>query len=376
MKTNRAYKFRIYPRGAQVEVLAKTFGCVRFVYNRWLARRTEVYRASGQGLGYTANSGELTQLKQDPGFVWLQEVAAVPLQQALRDLDSAFARFFKKQAKYPKFKKKFDKQSFRLNEGDVKFDWERGRIQLPKMGWLRMVVHHPVNGSIRNITISKTKSGLYFASINVEVDVQPPTDKPEREIGIDLGLKDFAVTSEGERFAPPNYLRESEKKIKRLQRTLSRRTAKGKNWIKAKNRLAKAHAKVAAQRTNFLHQLSTHLAKDCSYIALESLNVQGMLKNHHLAKSIADASWSEFSHQLAYKGAWYACHITKIDPFAPSSKTCSTCGSINPTLTLNQRSWICPNCNTKLDRDLNAAVNILNLSRGRLNPKVTPAETL
>lgn len=368
----KSFRFRIYPNQNQVKRLSNEFGSVRFVFNFFLARKVDVYKSTGKGLTYNQTSAELTQLKKDAQYSWLREVNAVALQQSLRDLDRAYQNFFRKEkgAGFPKFKNKHGKQSFRLNNQVVRFDWDKSRITLPKIGAVRMVNHCPVGGRVLSVTVSKAKSGKYFVSIAAEQDIED-LEKREAEVGIDVGLKSFLVTSDGLKVDPPKYLVVSERRLKRLQRELSRRQKGGKNREKARRRVAILHEKIAAQRANFLHQLSTQLTKRHSLIVLEDLNVRGMMANHHLAKAIGDASWSEFGRQLAYKSGWYGCEMTRIGRFEPSSKTCSVCGWVKQDLTLTDREWICPECGSHHDRDINAAINILKFCRGRVVPRTS-----
>ena len=377
MEIIRGIKYRIYPTEEQEAALAVVFGQSRWVYNHYLQVRKAHYRIKGKGIGYNQTAGMLVRLKKTKGFCWLQEASSQVLQQSLRDLDKAYQKFFKEKKGYPKFKSKRDKQSVRypnqvveiITRGDKK-----ASIRLAKIGEIRLVMHKPLDGEIQNVTITKTKSGRYYASVCMTCEIEPMVDKPEREVGIDVGLTSFIVTSEGEKIAPPKYLEQSEKRLKRLQRRLSRRVKGSNNREKARLALARLHEKVSAQRADFSHQLSTRLTRSCTLIAIEDLNVRGMTTNHHLAKSISDAAWSAFFRQLAYKGVWSGCEIRQIGRFDPSSKSCSNCGFITPDLPLSVREWVCPSCGDWHDRDINAAANILLFSRGRLSPKVTPAK--
>jgi putative transposase len=377
MKVIKAYKFRLYPTNEQETVLANAFGQARWVYNRFLQEREEHYERTGKGLNYNRTSAMLTKLKRAEGYEWLNESSAVVLQSALRDLEYAYQIFFKKRAGHPKFKAKRGKQSIRFTNQVMKVIGEgktKTWLRLSKVGDIRMVAHKAIEGRVLNATVSKTKTGRYFASIVVDVEIETPKPAGD-EIGIDLGLSSFLTTSHGEKIASPKYLRQAEKRIKRLNRQLSRRKKGSKNHEKARLLLARLHEKVASQRIGFLHQLSTCLARDNRLIGIEDLNVKGMQANHHLAKSIADSSWSEFFRQLIYKGVWFGCDVVQIDRFAPSSKICHVCGYYNDSMPLSVRSWACASCGTLLDRDINAAINILSFARGRLSPKVTPAES-
>ena len=359
MLIRKAYRFRLYPNREQQEDLARQFGCARFVYNYFLRQRIDHYTRVGAGLSYHVTAKMLTDLKYREGFEWLQAANAQALQQALRDLDSAYRHFFDQRAAFPRFKSKRDKQSFRVPQA---FRVAGDRLIIPKTAPLKMVVHRPVEGTMKQVTVSKAKSGRYFASILCDVEVPEPERVRGGQgnvIGIDLGLKDFMVTSDAERATTPQYLRKAEKRLKRLQRRVSRRTKGSNRREKARHALAKQHEKVANQRSDFLHKLSRRLVDQNRVIAIESLHVKGMVRNHRLAKSISDAGWGEFLRQLQYKGAWYGCEVRQVDRFFPSSKRCGACGYIHQSLTLSQRQWDCPDCGVRHDRDVNAAKNLL-----------------
>jgi len=352
----RAYKYRIYPNSQHQDKLSQQFGGCRFVYNYFLRKRIDTYAETGKGLTYYDTALQLTELKKQPDYNWLKDMDSQAAQQALRDLDTAYSNFFSKRAKFPNFKKKHDKQSCRFPQ---RFKIEGNKLYIPKVGWIKIVLHRPIEGKMKNLTISKTKSGKYFASIQVEQEIEKPVYKGG-EIGLDLGLKDFAVTSDGQRFPNPKHLKKSEKKLAKLQRRLSRTKKGSKGRGKAQLKVAKQHERIVNQRKDFLHKLSRQLVENNQLIAIEDLNIRGMMKNHKLAKSISDAGWYEFARQLGYKGDWYGCHIEQIDRFFPSSKRCFHCGHINDLLKLSDREWICTECGSVLDRDINAAQNILN----------------
>jgi putative transposase len=371
MLTIKSYRFRIYPNKKQCSQLMREFGSARFVYNYFLARKIDFYKENGKGLNYKEISAELTLLKKDLKFLWLKDVNSIVLQQSLRNLDHAFQKFFHNHGitGFPKFKNKSSKQSIRFTNQKCYLDIVENKIILPKIGKIRMINFCKVDGRILRFTVSKTKSGKYFVSITTEQEVEK-IEKDIAEIGIDVGLKSFLMTSKGLKVDAPKYFYKSEKRLARLQRTLSRKQKNGKNRDKAKHQVAVLHEKIASQRNNFINQLTTFLTKTNSLIVLEDLNIKGMMSNHCLAKSIADASWSEFGRQLKYKSIWYGCEIVKIGRFEPSSKTCSICGWVKPDLTLTVREWTCPECGTFHDRDLNAAKNILSFYRGRLIPQI------
>jgi putative transposase len=353
-----AYHFRLYPTREQRIQLGRQFGCVRWVYNHFLARREEQYDATGKGLSYEDSTQELAALKQEEELAWLREVHSQTLQQGLKDLDSAYRHFFEKRNRCPRFKRKQDRQSCRYPQG-VKLEGEgrQARVYLPKMGWVACVAHRAVVGKLKQATVSKTPAGRYFVSLQVEQQHEAP-EPTGGIVGIDLGLKHFATLSTGEKIAAPKHLRKAEKRLRRLQRRLSRRQTGSNSREKARRALARQHEKVANQRHDFLHKVSRRLVDENQVLGLEDLNVQGMQCNHHLAKSIADAGWGEFQRQLRYKGEWYGCHIHIVDRFFPSSKRCHRCGRQHRTLTLRDRIWTCERCGMTHDRDVNAALNL------------------
>src|SRR5271157_5690425 len=373
MVINQAFKFRIYPNAEQRQALARQFGCSRFVYNTFLQERMDFYAAhkgeKKQGLNYQDTALRLTAMKRQPEYAWLREVNSQALQVALRNLDTAYKNFFAGRAKVPKFKCRRDKQSFGVPQ-HFTLDAEQNRLSIPRLTPLKIVVHRPVVGTPRSVTISRGPSGRYFASILCEVDV--PERSPKRrgkEIGLDLGLKSFAVTSEGEKIDAPHFLRKAEEKLVRAQRQLSRKKKGSRNRTKARVKVARLHEKVANQRADFLHKLSRRLIDENQAIYVESLNVKGLLANHHLAKSISDAGWGEFLRQLEYKAAWYGCSLKAIGPFYPSSQWCANGDYRKVDLTLAEREWDCPVCHAHHDRDVNAALNILREGRARSSMK-------
>lgn len=353
---NKAYKFRLYPTSEQKAYLARCFGCNRFVYNHFLRLTTDAYAESKKHLRYGDTAKLLTFLKKDQQYSWLTQVNSQSLQQTLKDLESAFVRFFRNLGGFPVFKKKRNCQSFRVPQHwSISSD---GKLKLPKMQPIKMVLHREIEGTPTSVTISKTPTGKYYASILVEYD-QKEAPLTGGKIGVDLGLKEFLITSEGKKYPNPRFYRRALKRLKRLQRSLSRKVKGSNNRNRQRILIAKAHEKVANQRLDMQHKLSLQLTCDNQVVAVEDLQIKGMVKNHKLAQAISDASWGQFLTLLEYKGKFYGCEIRRLDRFFPSSKRCSKCGHIHENMTLSIREWTCPECGTHHDRDVNAATNIL-----------------
>lgn len=359
MDIKRAYRFRFYPTPEQELILARTFGCARFAYNYMLRLRTDAWFKEQKRVGYHETSALLTELKKTPEHAWLNEVSSVPVQQALRHLQTAFANFFAKRAAYPAFKRKDGPQSAEYTTSA--FKWDGKSLKLAKMDeplairWSRQI---PKAAKVTTVTVSKDAAGRYFVSLLCDDTVSP---KPEvtGKVGIDLGLTHFAILSTGEKIAAPNTFRKYEAKLAKLQRRLAKKQKGSKNRAKARLKVARLHAKIADARRDFLHKLSTRLINENQVIAIESMSVSNMQKNRRMSKSIADASWSEFLRQLEYKAKWYGRELVGIDRWYPSSKRCSDCGHTVPKMPLSVREWACPECGSIHDRDINAARNVL-----------------
>ncbi|CAE6817727.1 IS200/IS605 family transposase ISPa18 [Paraburkholderia aspalathi] len=359
MDIKRAYRFRFYPTPEQEAILARTFGCARFAYNHMLRLRTDAWYQRQERVGYHETSAALTALKKTPEHAWLNEVSSVPVQQALRHLQTAFANFFAKRAKYPNFRRKDGAQSAEYTTSA--FKWDGASLKLAKMDaplairWSRTI---PKGAKVTTVTVSKDASGRYHVSMLCDDAVSA---KPEvaGKVGIDLGLTHFAILSTGEKIAAPKTFRKNEAKLAKLQRRLAKKQKGSANRMKAKLKVARMHARTADSRRDFLHKLSSRLINENQVIAIESLAVSNMQKNRCLAKSISDASWSEFTWQLEYKAQWYGRALVGIDKWYPSSKRCSDCGHTVVKMPLNIRAWTCPECGSIHDRDINAARNVL-----------------
>ena len=361
MIRQKAYKFRLYPNLEQRILFEKTFGCARFIWNQMLADKIDYYKETGELLKNTP-----AQYKKE--FPWLKEVDSLALANVQLNLNKAYKSFFQSKLGFPNFKSKKTAQSYKTNNQKGLITILNGKIKLPKIGWVKVKAHRQPKGLIKSATISKTATGKYFISILCEEEIIP-FPKSDSRLGIDLGLENFAILSNGEKIGNPKFLTSLSKKLAKEQKILSRREflAKKKgiklsefsNYQKQKLKVARLHEKIANQRKDFLHQLSTNLIKNHDVICVEDLASRNLMKNHRLARAIGDASWNEFVRQLHYKADWYGKKIVTISRWFPSSQLCSSCGVNSGKKPLSVREWTCEGCGTHHDRDINASLNIL-----------------
>ena len=367
----KAYQFRLYPNQEQTILIAKTIGCSRFVFNHFLDLWNTTYAETGKGLSYNACSAMLPKMKKEDETGWLKEVDSIALQSSLQHLADSFARFFRNQNDKPNFKSKNNPvQSYTTKNVNNSIEVKEKHVKLPKLGLVTFAKSRQPKGRILSATIRKNASGKFFVSLLCEEEIYE-WPKTESVIGIDLGITDFAILSDGQKKGNDAFTSQMEKKLKREQRKLSRRAlvakkdgkelSQAKNYQKQKRKVARLHEKVANQRMDFLNRLSTELIKNHDVICIENLNTKGLLRNHKLAKSISDVSWSSFVSKLQYKADWYGRDIIKVDRWFPSSKLCSTegCEYKAPSMPLTVRDWVCPICHVHHDRDINASRNIL-----------------
>lgn len=356
---NKGIKFRIYPNKSQTVLIEKTLGCSRLIFNRGLELRESSFK-KGISIGYCQTATMLTSLKKEPDFEFLKEVDSIALQQALRDLDAGYKNFFAKRALPPKFRNKHDHfQSYRTMNQNDSIRLANGRIKLPKLGFVKIKQSMPVE-HIKSATIERMPSGKYYCVLNVDFEPELKFNKGGT-IGIDVGINKFYTDSNGYSANNPGLLEKTLKSLKHQQRKLSRMRKGSKNYNKQRIKVAKLHERIANQRNDFLQKESTKLIRENQTICIENLNVRKMILNKRFARNISDASWSRFFAMLEYKASWYGCEVIKVPTIYPSSQTCSCCGYRNVKVrNLSVRSWICPKCRTKHDRDHNAAINILN----------------
>lgn len=357
-----AYKCRAYPDPEQAAVLNRTFGCVRLVWNRTLAWRHQRWYGRREATNVPQANAHLTQMKQDTDLVFLNEVSSVPLQQVLRHQQKAFSNFFAQRAKYPRFKSREGRQSAEYTRSG--FRYRQGRLYLAKMStpldfvWSWPDID-PATLDPSTVTVSRDVDGRFYVSFSVQTSDPEPLSPTGAVVGVDLGVKDFTVTSHGDRTPNPHHLERKAKNLARYQRRMARKQRGSNNHGKAKKKVAVAHRKVRHARNDFLHKTSTRLVRDHDLIAIEDLNVKGMVRNRSLARAISDCGWGAFRSMLAYKAHKWGKHLVVIDRWHPSSKTCSNCQYLLAELKLSTRHWTCPGCGTRHDRDVNAAKNIL-----------------
>lgn len=370
----KSYEYRLYPNKEQQVLIQKHFGCNRFVYNKALALKIESYEKTGKSPSKYDLSKLITTWKQEEQTSWLKEVDSQSLQQSMTDLDSAFIKFFREKKGFPKFKsKKLNRKSYRLPQR-TKIDFENKKVFISKLKNVNVRIDRTFEGLVKSCTVKQSTSGKYFISMLVEDGLDYPEKldiEKDKSVGIDLGLKDFVVLSDGTKIKNPKTLKNNLIKLKVLQRRLSRKVVGSSNRNKARIVVAKQHEKIRNIRKDFLQKLSTSIINDnqINTICLETLNISGMLKNHKLAQAISDVSWSEFVRMLEYKAEWTGKNILRIGRFEPSSKLCN-CGQVNNELTLKDRTWTCKHCGLTHDRDILAANNIKNIAFAHLNKKI------
>ena len=358
----KVYKYRLYPNKQQEEQIQKTFGCCRFVYNQTLSYRKEKYEQSREGMNKISCNNYVNQvLKKE--YKWLKEVDKFALTNAVYHMDSAYQKFFKEHSGYPKFKsKRNSKKSYSTNftNGNIEVSFKDNKIKLPKLKWVKAKIHRDFDGKIKSTTISQVPSGKYFVSVLVETE-HIPIESTGYMVGIDLGIKDLLITSDGEKYDNIRTTKSYEDKLAKEQRRLSHKVKGSKNWNKQRIKVARIHEKIRNTRIDNLHKISHKLVIENQVIVSENLAVSNMVKNHNLAKAIFDCGWYELTRQISYKSDWNNRQYVKIGRFTKSSQPCHVCGYVNTdTKDLSVREWTCPQCGAVHDRDINAAINILN----------------
>jgi putative transposase len=354
-KIHKSYKFRIYPNKEQKILFNKHFGSCRFVFNHYLTNRKENYLENKTSLNYYDNANDLTELKKEEGFSWLKEINSQSLQYSLRNLDTAYNKFFRKQTKFPRFKSKYDRQSFTIPQSVC---IEEGKLYIPKFKkGIKINIHREIEGKLLFATVTKTTTDNYYVSITCETDYEP-YEKTRSSVGIDTGIKDLAILSDKKVYENIKTLKTNIKKVKFNQRQLSKKKKGSGSRQKQKIKLAKVHENVTNIRKDYLHKTTTEIVKNHDIICVEDLKVKNMMKNHCLAQAFSDVALGSFYDMLEYKANWNDKIMVKIDKFFPSSKMCNVCNYINQSLTLKDREWACPNCGTLHDRDYNASINI------------------
>ena len=367
----KAYKYRIYPNKKQEEQIQKTFDCCRFVYNQCLSLKISKYKEENIIMSKIDLNNYCSRVLKKQ-YAWLKEVDKYSLTYSIYSMDNAYQKFFKEHAGYPKFKsKKNNKKSYRTNfmNNNIRVDFDSNKIKLPKLKWIKAKIHREFTGRIKIATISQVPSGKYFVSILVETE-HIPIEKNESVIGVDLGIKDLLITSNGDKFKNLHLMKKYEDKLKKEHRKLSHKKNGSNNWNKQRIKLAKIYEKIHNARIDNLHKISHKLVSENQVIVSEDLSINNMVKNHYLAKSILDCSWYELTRQLTYKSEWNERTYIKVGKFFKSSQTCNICGHVNEKVkNLNVRKWTCPNCGELHDRDINASINILNEGLRLINTK-------
>lgn len=360
----KAFKYKIKPTVNQQKMLSQFFGCTRFIYNWGLDRKINLWKNEQKSVSYIDLAKEMTLLKKTEEYKWLNECSSESLQQSLRCLDNAYTNFFKAKKGFPKFKSKKKSKDVCKFVSRIDFDFDNWKVKLPKMGWVKLCENRIFDiekVKLGTLTVTKDRCGEYWVTIVTDDGLPCPSktkiDK-ETSVGIDLGIKDFAILSDGTKYGNPKFLENDLWRLKNLQKRFAKSKKDSKRHKRLRLKIARLHRKIKNKRENFFHNLTSLLINNYNTICIEDLNVEGMLKNHKLAKSIQSASWSEFVRQLNYKSEWNGKNLIFIGRFEPSTKTCSVCGYINKDITLDVREWVCPECGTHHDRDVNAAINI------------------